>query len=151
MKYAFLLFTFITFLTFTTSAFARTVASFKDSPAIQTVAQFMYDSAEDMPLSTRMSDRKLSIKDFTKCSDVGGDDVFTDVEESIKRVLRFYPDEDIPFEQALLDLEDYIDHQYFKKCTFEKKTSQSKIISTYYVDLNDKIHLRLDNIALSAE
>lgn len=111
----------------------------------------MYDSAEDMPVSTRMGDRKITIKDFSHCTDVSSDEVYNDVEEAIKRVLRFYPDEDLPFEQALVDLQDYIDHGPYKKCEFTKKTTQSKVVSSYYVDVSDKIHLRLDNVALSAE
>jgi hypothetical protein len=151
MKYALSILTFIILSTFSVSASARTITAFKDSPSILTIAQFMYDSAEDMPVSTRMGDRKIAIKDFSNCIDVTGDEVYTDVEEAIKRVLRFYPDEDLPFEQALVDLQDYIDHVSYKKCEFTKKTSQSKVVSSYYVDLSDKIHLRLDNVALSAE
>lgn len=150
MKYA--LFTLIAFFSLSSfSAQARTITSFKDSDALTGIAQFMYDASEDIPSSYRLSDRKMNIKDFSKCSTVNAESVFKDVESSIKKVLRYYPDEDVPFEQALIDLEDYLDHANFKKCRFEKKTAQSKILSTYYVDLSDKIHLRVDNVILLAE
>ena len=150
MKYAFFL--FIACLTINSqSAFARTINSFSDSDALTGIAQFMYDVGEDMSSSYRLSDKKINIKDFTKCTNVKADDAFSDVESSIKKVLRYYPDEDVPFEQALIDLEDYLDHANLKKCKFEKKTAQSKIISTYYVDASDKIHLRVDNVLLTAE
>jgi hypothetical protein len=151
MKYAFSVFILSIFVTFSSNANARSITSFRDSQAILAVAQFMYDVAEDMPVSTRIGDRKLNLKDFSKCTEVSSDEVYNDVEEAIKKVLRFYPDEDIPFEQALVDLEDYIDHKMYKKCNFEKKNAQSKVISAYYVDTSDKIHLRLDNITLTAE
>ena len=150
MKYAFSL--FITCLAaFTLDAHARTIFSFRDSLAITTVAQFMYDVAEDLPVSARLSDKKINIKDFSTCEDVSAKEVQFDVENAIKRVLRFYPDEEIPFEQAIVDLEDYLDYQSYKKCTFENKSIQSHIKTTYYTDTRDKIHLRLDNVALTLE
>lgn len=150
MKYAFL-FLFLSTTLMSASASARTITSFKDSDAITAVAQFMYDVAEDLPVSSRLTDKKIVIKDYSRCTDVDASLVLEDAEAAIKRVLRFYPDEDIPFEQAIVDLEDYLDHKTFKKCLFEKKTSQSRIKSTYYVDASNKIHLRLDNVALTAE
>nr|BDT28896.1 hypothetical protein BHI3_23620 [Bacteriovorax sp. HI3] len=150
MKYA--LFTFIAVCSLSSfEASARTINSFRDSDAITGIAQFMYDVSEDMPSSYRLTDKKINIKDFSKCTTVGADAVLDDVESSIKKVLRYYPDEDVPFEQAIVDLEDYLDHAKFKKCQFEKKNAQSKVLSTYYVDASDKIHLRVDNVLLTAE
>ena len=150
MKYAFfILFTIIT--SASSVASARTIFSFNDSEAITTVAQFMYDVAEDVPVSTRITDKKINIKDYSRCSDVTAEEALLDFEKSVKRVLKFYPDEEIPFEQALIDMEDYLDHKDYKKCMFENKSSQSSIKTTYYVNVSDKIHLRLDNVALTAE
>ena len=152
MKYAF--FILITLFIATIApkeASANTIHAFRQSDSISAVAQFMYDVAEDVPVGARLSDKKVSIKDFSKCSDVSAAEVLSDVEKTIKRVLRFYPDEEIPFDQALVDFEDYLNNQTYKKCTFEKTTSQASTKTTYYADLSDKIHLRVDTIALSAE
>ncbi len=150
MKYAlsFLLFAFVSV---STEASARTINTFRDSDAITTIAQFMYDVAEDVPVSFKLSDKKINIKDFSQCSDVNADQVLSDIESSIKKVLRFYPDEDLPFEQALVDLEDYLDARAYKKCVFEKKSAQSKTVSTYYADISNKIYVRLDKLLLSPE
>lgn len=150
MKYAlsFLLFSFV----FSAEmASARTITSFRDSDAISTLAQFIYDVAEDVPVSVRLSDKKINIKDFSECKDVSASLVLGDIETSIKKVLRYYPDDDVPFLQALIDMEDYLDGRTYKKCVFEKKSAQSKTISTYYADLSNKIHVRLDNVLLIAE
>lgn len=151
MKYAFSILFIIVSLSFTADASARTINSFHDSEAITTIALFMYDIAEDIPVSTRISDKKINIKDFSKCSDAEALDVLADVEKTVKRVLRFYPDEELPFEQALIDMEDYLDFQSYKKCVFENKSATSSIKTIYYTDLSDKIHLRLDNVALTPE
>lgn len=151
MKYAFLFLFMIIATTFTSNASARTITSFRASEAITTVAQFMYDVAEDVPVSTRISDKKINIKDFSKCTDVKAEDALADFEKSVKRILRLYPDEEIPFEQALIDMEDYLDHTSYKKCMFQNKSTQSKTSTAYYTDVSDKIHLRLDNVALTAE
>ncbi|MBC7713798.1 MAG: hypothetical protein H7177_10695 [Rhizobacter sp.] len=151
MKYAFSILTALFIATIAPSVEARTIYSFKDSDAIMTIAQFMYDVAEDVPVSTRLTEKKVNVPDLSKCSDVTANDVLSDVETSIKRVLRFYPDEEVPFEQAMTDLEDFLDHRDYKKCAFENKSSQSQTKSTYYTDVSDKIHLRLDNVALKAE
>ena len=150
MKYAF----FVLFLIInlvSTNLSARTILSFNDSEAITTVVQFMYDVAEDMPVSIRISDKKIAMKDTSKCVDVSAQRALEDFEKSVSRVLRFYPDEEIPFEQALIDMEDYLDNKTYKKCLFENKSVQSNTKTTYYTDLSDKIHLRLDSVALKAE
>ncbi|MBC7430166.1 MAG: hypothetical protein H7336_16250 [Bacteriovorax sp.] len=151
MKYAFSVLTTLIIATTAPAAHARTIYLFKDSDAISTIAQFMYDVAEDVPVSTRLTDKKVNVSDLSKCTDVTANDVLSDVKTSIKRVLRFYPDEEVPFDQAMTDLEDFLDHKDYKKCSFQNKSSQSQTKSTYYTDASDKIHLRLDNIALTAE
>lgn len=151
MKYALSILAFSFTALMSMDASARTITSFKDSDAITAVAQFMYDVAEDLPVSSRMTDKKIVIKDYSRCTDATAADVLEDAEDAIKRVLRYYPDEDIPFEQAIVDLQDYLDNQTFKKCLFEKKSSQARTKSTYYVDTSKRIYLRLDNVALTVE
>lgn len=116
-----------------------------------TVTDFMYDVVEDIPVATGLNDKRLIVKDLSRCIQVKADVIMNDVESGIKRVLRVYPDEDIPVEQALIDLEDYLDNQTFMKCNFVTTSSKSYIESIYYVDLSDKIHLRMDNISLLSE
>ena len=151
MKYALSIFVLFFFAVISTEASARTIKSFKDSEAITTIAQFMYDVGEDIPVSSRLSDKKINIRDYSKCTDVNAADVLEDVEQSIKRVLRYYPDEEVPFEEALIDLTDYLDNKSFKKCLFEKRSSNFRTKSSYYVDATDRIHVRVDNVALTSE
>ena len=151
MKSVFSFFIITIIAAFSMKASARTITSFQDSDALMTVTAFMYDVAEDIPVSTGLTDKKVNLKDFSNCVDVAADTILSDVELGIKRVLRVYPDEEIPFEQALADLEDYLDHQSFKKCSSVTTSPQAHIESVYYVDHNDKIHLRMDNTSLLAE
>lgn len=151
MKYAFSVLITLLISTNSPEASARTIYSFCDSEAITTLAQFMYDVAEDIPVSTRITDKKINIKDFSKCTAASSSEVLADIEKSVKRVLRFYPDEEVPFEQALLDFEDYLDNKAYRRCTFENEFAQSSTQTTYYTDVNDKIHLRLDSVALIEE
>lgn len=152
MKYAlFILFSLLSAAHALASEDTRTIHSFRQSEAISAVAQFMYDVAEDIPVGARLSDKKVKITDFSKCTKVDASEVLDHVEKTIKRVLRVYPDEEIPFDQALIDFEDYLDHQTYRKCIFERKSSQTLTKTTYYASLDDKIHLRVDTIALSAE
>ena len=134
-----------------TDASARSITSFRQSDAISAVTEFMYDVGEDLPVSTRMTDKKINLLDFSKCKTVTSKEVISDVEVAIRKVIRFYPDEDIPFEEALVDMEDYLDHQSFKKCVLYRRREHSVVTSAYYVNKDDKIHLRLDNIALTVE
>lgn len=151
MKYALVVLFSLFLVIYPDKSSARTITNFRDSDAITTIAQFMYDVAEDVPVSVRLTDKKLNIKDFSKCTDVKALEVLTHVESAIKKVLRYYPDEEIPVEQALMDMEDYLGHGGYKKCMFEKKSSQSITKSTYYVDQDEQIYVRLDNVLLTAE
>lgn len=144
MKYV-LTFLFVVLLE---NASARTITRFRDSESLTVMAQFLFDSSEDIPQPIRLSDKKINIKDLNKCTSVSAEHVYSDVANSINKVLRFYPDEDLPFEQALTDLEDYLDHRTFKKCIFEKVTPNSTLHTTYYRDQKDQIHVRLDTTFL---
>jgi len=144
MKYTLtFLFSFFA-LTYSHDSSARTITRFRDSVALSTIAQFMYDSAEDIPQSIKLSDKKMNIKDTKKCVTVSATVVKEEVSKAISKILRFYPDEDLPFEEALNDLEDYLDHQNFKKCAMEKVTPESRILTSYFLDKHDLIHVRLD-------
>lgn len=145
MKYAFV-FLFL-FLSLIDIAQSRTVTSFKKSDAITTIAQFMYEVSGDLQEQIRISDRKIASVNYKECKLVTTDIVLDDVLSSIKHVLRYYPDEDLPFEEAIIDFEDYLDSQVFHSCSFIKKTKNSMIQSVYYVDATDRIHLRIDKIA----
>jgi hypothetical protein len=152
MKYALSLLCLSFFIaTSSRDASASTITSFRQSESITTIAEFMYDAGEDIPVSTRMTDKKINLKDTSKCVTVTSQEVLEDVDTAIRKIMRFYPDEELPFEEALIDMEDYLDHQTFKKCILIKKRAQSLVRSLYYLNSDDKIHLRLDNITLMAE
>ncbi len=147
MKYALLLFIF----SFTQTASARTITSFKNSDAITAVTQFMSDVRDDLPQSVLITDKKIALKDSSNCIDVSVAAVMDDAIKGIKKVLRFYPDEELPIEQALIDLEDYLDNKSFKKCLFERTTKDHLIKTTYFLDTTNKIHLRMDNRTLLSD
>lgn len=147
MKYAFSILSLSFFImTLSSNANARSITSFQQSRAISAVAEFMYDVGEDIQLSIRLTDKKITLKDLSECSVVSADEILTDIESSIKKIVRFYPDEEVPFEEALIDLENYLDARSYKKCDFIQAKGQSLVKSAYYVSSDDSIHLRLDNI-----
>lgn len=144
MKYALLLFSVL----FTASVQARSITSFKDSYALLSIAQFMSDAKEDLPHAVLLSDKKINIKDASACVKVSSADVIEEATVAIKKVLRFYPDEELPIDEALSDLEDYLDNKSFKRCLFEKTTKDHLIKTTYFMNAGNSIHLRVDNITL---
>ena len=152
MKYALSILSLsILIAVYSTQASARSITSLRQSDAIMAVAEFLYDVGEDVQESTRITDKKINLKDLSNCLTVTSQDVLDDVDLAIRKVMRFYPDEDVPFEQALSDMEDYLNNQSYKKCSLIKKTAQSITKTSYYMSSNDKIHLRLDNITLLSE
>lgn len=149
MKYAH--FVFILSALFIQAAHARSVTSFKKSDSLTAIAQFLYEVGPDLPSSVKLSDRKVSEIDFQRCVLVSTEVVLDDAEKSIRQVLRYFPDEEVPFEEALTDLEDYLDNQSFYQCFFHKTAKHFSVNSTYYVDASDRIHLRLDKITPAQE
>lgn len=129
-----------------TDAHARHITSFKKSDALLNLTQFMYEVGPDMAENVRLSDRKVSVIRFEECSIVTSDDVLDLTARYIKKVIRYYPDEDIPFEEALMDLENYLDYREYHKCLIEKRHKNSKVESIYFADKSNKIHLRIDKI-----
>jgi hypothetical protein len=151
MKYALSIFCLSFIAVLSPDASARSITSFCQSESISALAEFMFDTGEDMSSSTRMTDKKINLDDTSKCAAVTSQEVLADVVTAMRKAMHFYPDEELPFEQALIDMEDYLDHQSYKKCTFIKKRDQSLVTISYYLNSDDKIHLRLDNITLTSE
>ncbi|MBC7541037.1 MAG: hypothetical protein H7281_19620 [Bacteriovorax sp.] len=147
MKYAFL-FLALSF-SFSTLSLANTINSFNDSQAIATIAQFMNDNAEDMPVSVAMTDKKLKLKDSSTCTTVTSAEVLSVVETAIKSVLRLYPDEELPIEEALTDLTDYVGPGPLKKCNVVQINNHKNITSVYFFDSQDKVHVKVDTITLT--
>ncbi len=146
MKYA-LLFLFILFSNLPLS-YAKNIKSFNDSIALTSIAQFMIDSSEDLPVSNRISDTKLAIKDTLACVAVDKQVVINDVSNAIFNVLRFYPDEELPIEEALNDLSDYLSSDRYLKCVYSQNNIQLVRSVTYYMDAKNEIHVKVDTIAL---
>lgn len=147
MKCAFLFFAILISIS-STPSMARTITSFSDSQALMTVAQFMIDNAEDMPISSRISDKKLKVPDPSICEAVSSEKVLKEVSSAIKIVLRLYPDEELPIEEAMEDLRDYISPGPLKKCTVTQSNQYKKINVSYFFDSTDKIHVKVDTITL---
>jgi hypothetical protein len=111
----------------------------------------MVDNAEDMPVSSRISDKKLKVPDLSICETVSSEKVLKEVASAIKSVLRLYPDEELPIEEAMEDLKDYVGAGPLKKCTVTQANQHKKIVVSYFFDAKDKIHVKVDTITLLAQ
>jgi hypothetical protein len=145
-KYAFFVLAFV--LSSLPSSYARTIDSFNDSLAITAIAQFMLDNAEDMPASNRISDARYKINDKSSCEVVSPSDALKEVESIIKSILRFFPDEELPVEEAITDLKNYLGSDSLTKCTFNKTNQYKTHKVQYFSDAGNVIHLRVDTITL---
>ncbi len=147
MKYAF----FISLLLLSNVVLSNDnhIKSFNDSIALTTISQFLEDASEDADISTRISDKKLKIKDPSICVDATSADALKDAQFAIRGVLRLYPDEDLPIEEALVDLKSYLSNVYLKKCIYMNVQSHKKVQSIYYFNAAGDIHLKLDIVTLS--
>lgn len=147
MKYAFFMCALILFNNPSAKARAA-ITSFNDSPALMTIAQFMMDNAEDMPVSSRISDKKLKVMSGTVCEVVNAHTVVSEVESAINKMLRVYPDEELPVEEALSDLEIYVGQNSLKKCKVTQTNDHKKINVSYFYDSKDVIHIKIDTVTL---
>lgn len=147
MKYA-LLFLAL-FFSVAIKSQARTIHSFHDSQALMTIAQFMIDNAEDMRNSIRISDKKLTIKDASTCTVVSSKEVIKTVDAAILAILRLYPDEELPVDEALSDLADYLGTGPLTKCNILQKNERMKINAIYFFDKTNDIHVKVDTVTLA--
>ncbi len=126
----------------------RHIQSFQDSSSISTIAQFLNDASEDVNVSTRISDKKMKVRDIELCTPANSKKALKEAELVIKSVLKLYPDEELPFEEALFDLENFLDNREYTRCTIVQIKANKKIQSIYYFDTLDEVHLKLDIISL---
>ncbi|MDD4975731.1 MAG: hypothetical protein PHY93_15345 [Bacteriovorax sp.] len=146
MKYAFL-FLVLSF-SYSTPMLAATIKSFNDSQSILTIAEFMIDSAEDMAIQVRISDKKLILKDTSNCTAVTSAEVQNIVESAINSIFKLYPDEELPVEEALSDLIDYLGTTPLKKCDIFQSNDRMKLAGVYIFDSSNQVHVKVDTITL---
>lgn len=148
MKYALI---FFALFIFSLSSYARSIKSFSDSQALITISAFMIDTASDSSSSFRISDQKLKLKDTSSCVDVNASAVLTEVMIAINGALRLYPDEELPVDEAISDLTDYLGNNSYKKCVLFQDNSHIKVKTVYFFDSSDKLHVKVDSVLSSLE
>ena len=146
MKYVVFLFLFLVSTSF--NSYARSITSFQQSSAITTVLEVMNDTAQDLKTFSKISDKKFKLNSASNCVRVESEDAVHAFYQAAEQVLHVFPDEEYPLEDAINDLEDYLDHQSYMKCEFASESEKFYIQSLYYFDGADKIHLKVDNLTL---
>lgn len=142
MKYAAFLVSVFLF----TTLHAQVIYNFQQSNAIQTVISALSENAEDLPNSYRVSDKKFLVEDISHCLSVPASNALMSFKTAMDSLLRIFPDEEIPYEEALNDMRDYLGVDPLIVCKYLHSDELRTIITLYYFDKSDKIHLRVDNI-----
>lgn len=141
MKYA----VFFISLFFAVTIQARTITSFNQSNAILMIATSLSENSEDLKTSYLITDKKMKLNPDAKCEVVDAHNALIAFKLAMDNILKMFPDEEIPYEEALNDIKDYLDNQQLTLCKILHKNSKHKILTLYYFDHSDKIHLRIDN------
>lgn len=108
----------------------------------------MNEVKEDLPEAVLLSDKKLKIIQPENCEQVPADVVLSETLKGIKKVIRFYPDEELPLEEAYADLDSYIGNKTYTKCVIERVVRDQEIKTYYYLNTIDRKALRMDIITL---
>jgi hypothetical protein len=148
MKYALLIFSIL----FSFNIFSREINFLSQSSSINEVISYMNDNREEFASYYKLSDKAFEIKNYEGCVVVSDKEIIRDFQKSFKLILSKFPDEELPFNDALMDLENYLDHQSYYQCSKVGSNSNGdKVEVHYYQSLNKEIHLRIDNIAPANE
>lgn len=144
MKYALLIFSLIVSF----NIFSREINSLSQSSSINEIISYMNDNREEFASYYKLSDKVFEIKNYEGCAVVNSKDIVKDFSKSFKLILAKFPDEDLPFNEANLDLENFLDHKSYYKCSKIGSNSHGdRVEVSYYQSLDKEIHLRIDNIA----
>ena len=147
MKYALIIFSLI----FSLQVNARQIQSLSSSYAINQILSYLNDNVEEFHAVYRLSDKSFVIKDASNCSNVEARDVALEVKKSFDKILLKFPDEELPFNEAVIDLKDFLDNRSYLRCVNNSINSRNeKVQSIFYIsqnDVNNQIHLRMDNVA----
>lgn len=140
MKYA----AFFIALFLFTSVQARTIYNLNQSSALQTISNMLSEYAEDLGTSYQFTDKPLTIKDVSKCTQVESNIAILSFKEAMDSVLKTFPDEPIPYNEALADMKDYIGTAPLTLCKFLRPGLETEVVTLYFFDLLSKTHLRID-------
>jgi hypothetical protein len=143
MKYAAF---FICLLVLSFNTYARTITSFKQSDAIQSISNMLSENDEDLQTAFKISDKKYAIRDMSKCGPVDPSVAWHAFKDAIDSLTKLFPDEEIPVQEALNDMKDYLDNTPLTLCKFFYNNSEKQTVMLYFFDKSDKIHLRVDRV-----
>jgi hypothetical protein len=140
MKYAAL---FISLLLIT-SVQARTIYNINQSNALQVISNMLSEDAEDLGTSFQFTDKAITIKDVSKCTQVESKVALLSFKEAMDSVLKTFPDEPIPYDEALVDMKDYLGTAPLTLCKFLRAGLETEVLTLYFFNLSSKTHLRID-------
>lgn len=121
--------------------------SLKDSSSLTIVREFMTSVRADLESYYVINDRHLKLPAKHICTMKTKADVVRLVTKSIMHTLKLYPDEELPVEEAILDLKSYLRADTYEMCTFSRVVKEEKYEHTLFYSQSGTFYLRLDFIA----
>lgn len=120
----------------------------RHSYALQEVLDAIYDASFDFEgvyvITHNLNFSDESLFKAKRCEVVTAESVVDHFRLIFDEFRSFFPDEELPYEQALIDVKRLLDHQQFKKC-FELVVSEDQRLQvTHYKSLHSATWIKIE-------
>lgn len=134
------------------TAEARTrypVRGFGQSNALSIVLDTIYDASFDFEGMYIISHNIDFLGDKKQCSKVGTQVILRHFKKIFDEFISYYPDEELPYDQAIRDLKKIIGNGKYERCHEVATTSRGHVDVTHYQSLDTDLWIRIEYSVLN--
>jgi len=111
--------------------------SIADYPVLEEVLDFVNEASYDLDSYFKMEEMEDLSFDSMSCSKVSAKELYQFIKKEFKKVNDFYPEEGVPFKQALIELDHFLGHNNYLKCERVEDKDKYQIISHFFQSVEE--------------
>lgn len=118
--------------------------SFHDSGALIRVLDAIYDASFDFEGLYIITHNVEFLGEKQKCEIVSSAALVAHIKKIFQEFISYYPDEELPFDEALKDLKEIAGGSDFKRCYERQEDPRAYVEVTHYQSLSTKLWIRIE-------
>lgn len=123
---------------------AQPVGGFSQSNALSIVLDTIYDASFDFEGMYIITHNIEFLGEKKKCSQVSVNMILRHFKKIFDEFISYYPDEELPYDQALRDLKKILGSGKYQRCHEVSTSAQGHIDVTHYQSLETQLWIRIE-------
>lgn len=127
-------------LSFMVFTFHSQAAGFRDAKALRYIIATMNEASSDLNTFYRLSDKKYQIPQSAQCLPSSSQEAYDYGKKAIDHFIEFYSDEDLPYDQALGELAEFLSFGVTQKCRYVVKNRDFSVDTNVFISEGSELN-----------